>query len=70
MTMTSPQIAALAGRAPTVPPEARHRHDSTCHWDVDDCRWQCVTYPRVHDDLEHCTAIGRPVADSRPKGRQ
>ena len=67
--MTPQSTAAVAGRARTVSPDARHGHDSACYWDVDECRWQCVTYPRVHDGLAHCTAIGRPVADSRPEGR-
>ena len=69
MTMTSQQTAALAGRAPTVPAEERHRHDSTCYWDVEDCRWRCVTYPGVRYALEHCTEIARPVPDSRPEAR-
>jgi hypothetical protein len=62
--MTLQPSAALAGRARTVPPEARHRHDNACYWDVDDCRWQCGTHPGVRYALEQCTGIGRPVADS------
>jgi hypothetical protein len=64
MTMTLPQTAALAGRAPTVPPEARHRHDNACYWDVDDCRWQCGTHPLLGDALECCTATGGSAGDN------
>jgi hypothetical protein len=41
--MTPQSTAAVAGQVRTVPPEAPHRHDSACFWDVDECRWQCVT---------------------------
>jgi hypothetical protein len=57
--MTPQPTAALAGHARTVTPEARHRHDSACYWDVDDCRWQCVTYPGARYAPERCTATGR-----------
>jgi hypothetical protein len=60
--MTPQPTAVLAGHDRTAPPEARHRHDSACYWDVDECRWQCVTYPLVRYALERCTAIRRPVA--------
>jgi hypothetical protein len=61
--MTATPTAAVAGHAGTVPPEAAHRHDSACFWDVDGCRWLCTTYPLVRYALEHGTAIARPVAD-------
>jgi hypothetical protein len=67
--MTPQSTAAVAGQVRTVPPEAPHRHDSACFWDVDDCRWQCVTYPGVRYAIEGCTAIGRPVADIGPETR-
>jgi hypothetical protein len=57
--MTPQPTAALAGHARTVTPEARHRHDSACYWDVDDCRWRCVTYPGARYAPERCTATGR-----------
>jgi hypothetical protein len=44
-----------------------HRHDSACYWDVENCRWQCATYPGIRYALEHCTAIGQPVAHSRTR---
>ena len=62
--MTPPPSSALAGHARAVPPEARHRHDNACYWDVDTCRWQCVPHPGVPYALDHCTGIGRPVPDS------
>jgi|tagenome__1003787_1003787.scaffolds.fasta_scaffold12734387_1 hypothetical protein len=43
--MTPQASTAFAERSRTVPPEARHQHDSACYWDVDDCRWRCATYP-------------------------
>ena len=69
MTMTQQPAPAVEGQARTMPSEARHRHDSACYWDVDDCRWQCVTYSLVGYALEHCTSIGRPVADNDPETR-
>jgi hypothetical protein len=67
--MTLEASSALALAAHTVPPEARHGHDSACYWDVENCRWRCVTYPGFRSALERCTAIARPVADSRPEAR-
>jgi hypothetical protein len=53
----SPQpTAAVAGEVRAVSPESRHRHNSACYWDVDECRWQCVTYPGVGYAVERCTA--------------
>lgn len=67
MTMTQQPTATVDEHVLTVPPDARHRHDSACYWEVEGFRWQCVTYPLVGYALEHCTAIGRPVADSAPE---
>jgi hypothetical protein len=39
--MTVQLTTAVASRDRTAPAEARHRHDSACFWDVDECRWQC-----------------------------
>jgi hypothetical protein len=68
--MTPQPTATLARHARTVPPEAQHGHDSACFWDVQDCRWQCVTHPTVGYTLERCTAIGQAVADGGPETRQ
>ena len=56
--MTPQPTAAVTGHVRTAPAEARHRHDSACYWDVDECRWQCVIDPRVRYALERCTTIG------------
>ena len=66
--MTQPSTA-FAERVRTVPLEAGHRHDGACYWDAEECRWQCVTYSLVGYALEHCTSIGRPVADNDPETR-
>ena len=65
--MTRQPSTAFAQPVRTALPEAQHGHDSTCYWDVDECRWQCVTFPLVGDALERCTAIGRPVTDICPE---
>src|SRR3569833_2204836 len=60
-TMSTQPTAVLARPARTVvPPEPMHQHGTACHWDVDDCRWQCVAYPLARYALEHCTALARP----------
>jgi hypothetical protein len=59
--MTPQSTAAVAGRDRTVPPDARHRHTSACFWDVDECRWQCVTYPGIRCTPERRPTIGRLV---------
>jgi hypothetical protein len=58
--MTPQSTAAVAGQVRTVPPEAPHRHDSACFWDVDECRWQCVT--NRYDGVGPMSATGRPIA--------
>ncbi|MCW2637657.1 MAG: hypothetical protein JWQ99_4024 [Blastococcus sp.] len=65
--MTRQPSTASAQPVRTAPPEVRHGHDSSCYWDVDECRWQCVTYPLVGHAPELYTAIGRPVTDVRPE---
>jgi hypothetical protein len=40
----------------TVHREARHQHDSSCYWDVDECGWQCGTYP---DPVRTTGELGR-----------
>ena len=65
--MTSQSV--LARGAGTAIPEPRHHHSSACYWSVDDCRWQCVTYPLVGHALEHCTALARPVPHTGPETR-
>jgi hypothetical protein len=67
--MTPQPAAALAGRVRPVPREARHRHLSSCFWDVDECRWQCVTGPGVHYWLEDRAPTGCQVADRGPGTR-
>jgi hypothetical protein len=67
--MTPQASTAFAERSRTVPPEPRHQHDSACYWDVDDCRWQCATYPLVSYALERCTSITRPFAGTGPASR-
>jgi hypothetical protein len=67
--MTPQPTAALAGHAHTVPPEARHRHGSTCYWELDDCRWQCTTYPRLSYTLDPSTPSARPVLHTGPEAR-
>jgi hypothetical protein len=67
--MTSQPTAAAAGHARTLHTEARHRHDSACFWDLDDCRWQCATYPLLGYALERCTATGPSVPDRGPEPR-
>jgi|tagenome__1003787_1003787.scaffolds.fasta_scaffold19047157_2 hypothetical protein len=67
--MTPYPTTVVAEAVRTVPPEARHRHNSACYWHVDECRWQCVTYPGVRYAFEHCTAIARPVPHSGPETR-
>jgi hypothetical protein len=67
--MTPHPTTAFAERVPTVPPEAPTRHDSAGYWDVEECRWQGVTYPGIGYALEHCTAIARPVTDTGPETR-
>jgi len=54
--MTVQPTTPVASRDRTAPAEARHRHDSDCFWDVDECRWRCGTYPEVRYVLERRTA--------------
>jgi hypothetical protein len=61
--------SVLARRAATATPEPRHQHGSACYWNVDDCRWQCVTYPLVRYALDHCTALARPVLHTDTEAR-
>jgi hypothetical protein len=49
--MTPPPTAASPGDVRTVPTDATHCHHNGFFWDVEECRWQCVT----------CTATGRPI---------
>jgi hypothetical protein len=63
---TQPAVAS-PGDVRTVPTEAWRRHDSSCFWDVDECRWQCATYPLLGYAVERRTAIGRPVAHAGPR---
>ena len=68
--MGTQPTAVLARPTPTVvAPEPRHEHGTACYWDVDDCRWQCVTYPLARYALEHCTALARPVRHTSPETR-
>jgi hypothetical protein len=67
--MTTQPISPVEGQSRSATPEPRHKHVGACYWDVDDCRWQCATYPGVRYALEHCTAIGRPVADTGTERR-
>jgi hypothetical protein len=60
---------SLLARPAPATAELRHQHSSACYWSIDDCRWQCATYPLVGYALEHCTSIGRPVADDGPETR-
>jgi hypothetical protein len=59
--MTTQPTCSDAAQIRTVPPEPRHRHDSACYWDVDECHWKCLTYPLFGSALEHPIGIGRPV---------
>ena len=43
--MTSQPIVTSPGDVRTPPTETRHRHDSSCFWDVDECHWRCVASP-------------------------
>jgi hypothetical protein len=65
--MTTQATASVAGQIRPVPAEPRHRHSSACYWDVDDCHWQCLTYPLVRYALEHSSASERPGADTGPE---
>jgi hypothetical protein len=62
--MTPQPTAASPGVVRTVPTDATPRHHSAFFWDVDECCWQCVTYPAVRNALERYTATGRPIAHS------
>jgi hypothetical protein len=53
--MTVQLTTAVASRDRTAPAQARHRHDRACFWDVDECRWQCGSYPLVRHALERGT---------------
>jgi hypothetical protein len=65
--MTPQSTTAVAERVRT--PEAPIRSDNARYWDVHECRWQGATYPLARYALEHCTTIGRPVADDAPETR-
>ena len=67
--MTLQAGPALAVFAHTVPPEARHRHDSACYWDVESCRWQCATYPVSPPRSSAAPRSRDPSADNRPEAR-
>jgi catechol 2,3-dioxygenase-like lactoylglutathione lyase family enzyme len=65
-TMTLQSTTTLARRVSTAPPDSGHQHDRSCYWDAGECRWSCYTYPPVGYAFEHCTAIGRSVANTGP----
>jgi hypothetical protein len=67
--MTPQSTAAVAGQVRTVPPEAPHRHDSACFWDVDECRWQCVTYRYDGVGRGRVSAHGRVSGPMSATGR-
>jgi hypothetical protein len=64
--VTTQPTAPSAGYVRTVPTEVRHRHSSSCFWDVDQCSWDCVTYSGGRYALEHCTTMSRRGADRGP----
>jgi hypothetical protein len=66
--MSQPSTA-FAERVRTASLETGHRHGNACYWDVDDCRWQCVSYPLARYALEHCASIARPVLHTDPGRR-
>jgi hypothetical protein len=66
--MTQQSTVAAAGYDHTAP-VVRHEHTSACFWDVEDCRWQCTTYPLLRYALEHCTPTAQTVEDNGPEMR-
>jgi hypothetical protein len=67
--MKAQPTATIAGRGPAAPPDGRHQHTNACVWDVEDCRWQCTTYPLLRYALEHCTPTAQTVDDTGPGTR-
>jgi hypothetical protein len=63
--MTPQPASSVAEQIGTVPPAARHQHDSACYWDVDDCRWQCLGRPLRR--YGHPSANGRPATDTETR---
>ena len=66
---TQPTVVVASPTRTVDPPEPLHRHGTACYWDVDDCRWQCVTYPLDRYPLEHGTSVARPVLHTGPETR-
>jgi hypothetical protein len=67
--MTQQPTVTAEGHAHAVAPEVRHEHTSACFWHVEDCRWQCTTYPLLRYALEHCSPTAQTVEDNGPEAR-